>query len=148
VGQGQNLYVGNSAGGDVVTFGPGASGNTAPLQTFNPDDGDANLQSIAFSGGTLFLGLPGTGVGLFPAATVGVPGPTSVLDPPNLSYPGGIFVDDTVTPPVVYLVDFDGNAIYVIHTSGTPPNLALQSVTTISGQATGLNEPLDILVVK
>jgi len=148
VGQGQNLYVGNSAGGDVVTFGPGASGNTAPLQTFNPDDGDANIQSIAFSAGTLFLGLPGTGVGLFPADTVGVPGPTSVLDPPNLSYPGGIFVDDTVTPPVVYLVDFDANAIYVIHTSGTPPNLALQSVTTISGQATGLNEPLDILVVK
>ena len=53
-----------------------------------------------------------------------------------------------MTPPVVYLVDFSGNAIYVIQTSGVPPNLTLQSVTTISGQATGLSEPLDVLVVK
>jgi hypothetical protein len=147
-GQGQNLYVANSLGGDVATFSPGVSGNTEPFQLFNPLDGDANIQSIAFSGGTLFIGIPGTGVGLFPADSVGVPSPTSVLDPPALAYPGGVFVDDTVTPPVVYLVDFSGNAIYVIQTAGVPPNLTLQSVTTISGQATGLSEPLDVLVVK
>jgi hypothetical protein len=148
VGQGQVLYVGNAGGYDVATFAYGAQGNTEPINTFNPIDGDANIQSMAYSGGTLFLGIPGVGVGLFPADSTEVPDPSSALLPPGFVYPGGVFVDDTVTPPVVYLVDATGNAVYVMQTAGTLPNLTIQSVTTISGPATGLSEPLEVYVVK
>jgi hypothetical protein len=147
-GVGQVLYVANSFGDDVVTYSPHASGNVAPFSTFNPLDDGANIQSMAYGASTLFIGIPNVGVGLFPSDSTGVPNPSSSLEPEGFVYPGGVAVDTSVTPPVVYLVDFSANALYVIHTTGTPPNLSVQSVTTISGPATGLDEPLGILVVK
>jgi hypothetical protein len=145
---GQTLFVSNSHGGGVVSFAPGASGNATPFQLFVPDNGDSNPQSVAYGGNTLFLGVPGVGVELYPMNATGNPTASSTLLPPALNYPGGVAVDVTVSPPVVYLADYGGNALYVIYTSGELPNLTLQSVTTISGAATGLNAPLGVLLVK
>ena len=145
---GQVLYVANAFGDDVVSFNPGASGDAVPFARFNPLDEEANIQSMAYGGSTLFIGLPGTGVGLFPTNSTGNPNPSSSLLPSGFDYPGGVAVDTSVTPPVVYLVDYGGNAIYILHTAGTLPNLTIASITTISGASTGLDGPLDILVVK
>jgi hypothetical protein len=147
-GVGQVLYVANSFGDAVVSYSPHASGNVAPFSNFYPLDESANVQSMAYGASTLFLGLPELGVGLFPSDSTGNPNPSSTLLPEGFVYPGGVAVDTSVTPPVVYLVDFSANALYVIHTTGTLPNLSIQSVTTVSGPATGLDEPLGILVVK
>jgi hypothetical protein len=144
---GQPLYVANSFGGDVVTFSPGASGAATPLSTFNPGDETA-IQSMAYGAGTLFLGDPSLGVTLFPTSASGNATASSSLLPPGFEYPGGVFVDVTVNPPVVYLADWEINAVYVIQTAGTLPNLTLQSVVSISGGSTSLDEPLGVLVVK
>jgi hypothetical protein len=144
---GQPLYVANSFGGDVVTFSPGASGAATPASTFNPGD-ETQIQSMAYAQGTVFLGDPNAGVTLFPTSASGNATAASSLLPAGFEYPGGVFVDVTVNPPVVYLADWEVNTIYVIQTAGTPPNLTLQSVVSISGDSTLLDEPLGVLVVK
>ncbi len=143
----QPLYVANSFGGDVVTFSPGATGNATPLATFNPGD-ETQIQSLAYGSNTLLLGDPNVGVTLFPTNASGNATPSSSLVPSGFEYPGGVFVDVSVSPPTVYLADWEVNALYVIHTAGTLPNLSIESVVTISGGATGLDEPLGVLVVK
>jgi hypothetical protein len=147
--QGQNLIVANSFGGNIATFAPGASGDATPIRSFTPPAG-TNIQSLAYAAGTLFVGMPGIGFGLFPSTAKGSVSPVATIGSPNppISYPGGVFIDTTVTPPVLYLADYRSNAIYVVQTRGTPPNLAVAGVATISGPATGLNQPLGILVVK
>ena len=64
-----------------------------------------------------------------------------------LQYPGGVFVDRAVSPELIYVVDYEGNAIYVLTTSGTEPDLSIASVRTITGSNTTLSSPLQITVV-
>jgi hypothetical protein len=56
-------------------------------------------------------------------------------------------LDTTGAQPVLYVVDFSGNAIYVVDTTGSGTALAVGSVDTITGSDTMLSEPLDIAVV-
>ncbi len=144
-----NIYIANAFGGSVNVYAPGASGNTLPIRSFNPGAGQ-NIQSMSVSSNTIVLGSPGSGIlsyintataGTLPATTI----PGSATLP--ISYPGGMFLDTSVPQPVLYLVDFGAGAIYVIQTTGTAPNLGVQSVVTIKGAATGLSQPLGITVV-
>jgi hypothetical protein len=146
-GSGQPVYVANAFGGAVVTFSPGASGNATPVASFNPGAGD-NVQGMAYASNTFFLAVPGVGVALFPSNATGTPMPSSTLLPLSFTYPGGVAVDTSVTPPTVYLVDEEANEIFTILTAGALPNLTLQSSSFIGGTATNLSIPLDILVVK
>jgi hypothetical protein len=57
-------------------------------------------------------------------------------------------VDLTVSPPTAYLTDWEIDALYIIQTAGVLPNLTIANVVTITGGATGLNEPLGVLLVK
>jgi hypothetical protein len=151
-GVGQPLYVTNDTNGQTLTFGPGATGDATPSATFTPN-GATYSSGIAYASGTLFLGGiqqvedGASGVLLFPANSTGTPNPTSTLQPP-VETPSGVAVDVSVTPPVVYLLDSEVDSIYVMTTSGTPPNLGLQSVVTVTGDDTLLDEPAGILVVK
>ncbi len=147
VSAGQPLYVANSFNGVISTFPAGATGNASPSQNLNPT---GNLQGFAYASSTFFVAFPTTGVSLYPSSATGMTAPSSVLAPSTafpLQYSGGVTVDATVTPPVVYVVDYGGNAVYVLQTAGTLPNLTIQSVTTISGTATGLASPLGVHVV-
>lgn len=144
-----NVYIANAFGGTTNVYAPGASGNTLPIRTFNPGSSQ-NVQSMVVSGNTIMLASPGTGIlsylntaisGTLPSATL----PSSGTLP--LSYPGGVFLDTSGPQPVIYLVDYGSSAVYVIQTTGTAPNLGVQSVVTIKGAATGLSSPLGITVV-
>ena len=145
----RNVYIGNAFGGSMNVYAPGASGNTLPIRSFNPGAG-LNVQSQVVTSNTILLAAPGSGIlsyintataGTLPSTTI----PGSATLP--ISYPGGMFLDTSVPQPVLYLVDFGAGAIYVIQTTGTAPNLGVQSVVTIKGAATGLSQPLGITVV-
>jgi hypothetical protein len=143
----QQLWVGNAFGGNVTLFASGATGNAAPVASFTPPS--ANIQSLAYGDGTVFVGVPGAGVDLFPASSMGSATPAATFASNAqlpLQYPAGIFVDSSL-PPVVYLDDYQASAVYVIHTAGTAPNLMVASVVTIQGSATMLDGPLGIYVV-
>lgn len=150
----RNLYVANSFGGNIAVFAPGASGDSLPVRSFTLAAG-GNLQSIgvgANSGGNaIALGIPGRGIDLFALSAGGGALTAAATLAPSpalpLSYPGGVYFDNSVTPPVVYVNDFGANAVYVIQTAGTAPNLTVGSVRIISGAATGLSSPLGITVV-
>lgn len=145
---GQPIYVANSFGGLISTFDAGASGNVAPIRNLNTT---GNLQGLAYASSTFFLALPSTGIALYPTSATGSAAASSVLAPTAafaLSYPGGVTVDTSVSPPDVYVVDYGGSAVYVLHTAGTLPNLTIQSVTKIAGAATGLASPLRVHLVK
>ena len=58
-----------------------------------------------------------------------------------------MYLDTTRSPPVLYLVDYTGNAISVIQLSGTGTQLAAARVRTIVGADTGLANPLGIAVI-
>lgn len=150
----RNLYVANSFGGNIGVFAPGASGNSLPIRSFTLAAG-GNLQSISVGANSgnnaIALSIPGRGIDLFTLSASGgaltaaatlAPSPTLPL-----AYPGGIYFDNSVTPPVVYINDFSANAVYVVQTAGTAPNLTVGSVRIISGAATGLSSPLGITVV-
>jgi hypothetical protein len=145
-GSGQPVYVANSFGGNLVTFAAGASGNATPTASFTPLGN--NVQSLAYASNTFFVGTPGVGVALYPSDATGEPEPFSELVPLSFTYPGGVAVDTTVTPPTVYLVDYEASEVFIIQTSGVLPNLTLQSSPTLGGTATALSAPLGILVVK
>ncbi len=144
-----NIFIGNAFGGSVNVYAPGASGNTLPIRSFNPG-ASQNVQSLTVSGTTIVLSSPSGGILTYlttstnssAAATIG----SSTTFP--LSYPGGVYLDTSVPQPVLYVVDYAGNAIYVAQTAGAAPNLSLQSVATIKGPATGLISPLSITVVR
>lgn len=150
----KNVYVANAFGGNVAVFAAGNSGNTMPIRSFTMNaSGNAQSQSLGANSGAnaLAIGMPGRGVQLYdttagggavdPVATLA----TSTAFP--LSYPAGVFFDNSVTPPIVYVNDYGASAIYVIQTAGTAPNLTIASVRTIQGAATGLSAPLGITVV-
>jgi hypothetical protein len=145
-----NLWVGNAFGGDVALFAAGAKGNATPTASFTPTPA-ANIQSLAYGASTMFLGVPGAGIELFPTSATGSATAATTLSSSTqlpINYPAGIFVDSSASPPTVYLNDYGASAIYVIHTSGTSPNLTVTSVTTIQGSATALDGPLGIHVVQ
>jgi hypothetical protein len=147
--RGAYVIVGNSFGGNVAVFGPGTEGDQLPIRTLAPRAG-ANIQAIAFAASAIFLSVPGAGVDIYPSNALANAAPSATLGPPAVpvNYPGGIDVDVSVTPPVGYLGDYFGNAVFVIKTAGIAPNLTVDSVTSITGPATGLNGPLGVLVVK
>jgi hypothetical protein len=144
-----NIYIGNAFGGTVSVYAPGASGNSLPIRSFNPG-ASYNVQSTFVTPNTILIGAPGAGIvsyintattGTLPAATL-----AKTASFP-LSYPGGVFLDVSVPQPVLYVVDYSGNAVYVCQTTGTAPAIGLGTCATISGTATGLSLPLGILVV-
>ena len=143
------IVVSNSFGGGVQTFASDAMGNATPATTFTPT-GTSNIQSLAVSNNVIALADPSAGVQLYAADSTGNATPAATIassDKFTLSYPGGMFLDTTAAQPVLYLVDYSGNAIYVITTTGTGADLAVDTVRTISGATTGLQNPLDIFVV-
>jgi hypothetical protein len=145
----QNLWVANAFGGDVALFPAGSSGNATPTRSFTPMPA-TNIQSLGYGGGTLFVTAPSVGVELFASTTSGSASPAATLAGSMLplSYPGGVFIDSSTTPPTVFLVDYSANAVYLITTTGTAPNLAIGSVVTIQGAATLLSGPLGIFVAR
>jgi hypothetical protein len=144
------LVIGNSFGGNVSTFTQDASGDVAPLRSFQPMA--SNLQSIAAGGDTIFVTDPG-GAGLiqmYPLAATGSPTPATINNGGMLAvnYPGGVAVDLASDPPVIYLADYFGNALHVIHLAGSAPGFTVGSVEVIKGASTGLNGPGGIRVVR
>lgn len=147
----QNLVVGNSFGGAVETFAAGARGDVAPFRTFTPTS--ANLQGIADALDTIFVADPTTGVQEYAATAMasdsGSVQPSFTIanyDFP-IQYPGELQIDTQAAPPVLYFVDFSGNAVYVAPTSGSLPSLTVMSVASIQGAATSLSAPFGIAVV-
>jgi hypothetical protein len=149
----KNVYVGNAFGGNVAVFAPGASGNSLPIRSFTLNvSGNAQSMSLGANSGAnaIAIGMPGSGVQLYDTTASGAANPVATLAPSSsfpLSYPAGVFFDNSVSPPVVYVNDYSASAIYVIQTAGSAPNLTIASVKTIAGAATGLANPLGITVV-
>jgi hypothetical protein len=143
----QDLVVANSFGGTIATFAPGATGNAMPIRSFTPTPA-TNLQAIAFADETLFVATPNGFLSLFPSSATGDATAVATFSSLSVQYPGGVAVDTTTTQPVVYLVDYTGDVINVIQTTGTAPTFAPGTVTTIQGPATELQSPLDIAVVR
>ena len=143
------LWVANAFGGDVALFAGQATGNATPTTSFTPASA-ANIQSLAYGENTLFLGVPGAGIALYPTSATGSASAAATLGGTTqlpISYPAGMFVDVTSSPPTVYLDDYGASAVYVIHTAGAAPDLTVASVTTIQGAATGLSGPVGVYVV-
>ncbi|MFO0837037.1 MAG: hypothetical protein U1D55_00800 [Phycisphaerae bacterium] len=145
----RNLFVANVFGGNVQVFPPGASGDTLPIRSFSPG-ASLNVQAMAYGNNAVFLSVPGGVINQYVATVTGNVTPSSAITSSSISvqYPAGIAVDTSVTPPVIYLADYFGDAILVIQTAGIAPFLTVSNVTTISGSATGLDGPLGLLVVK
>lgn len=150
-GIGPNVVVANAFGGKVVVFAPFTPGDQFPIRTLSPRSG-ANVQSLAIGGNTLALSIPGAVVDFYaPTAATNAPPAATIQSSPDklpVQYPAGIAIDATVTPPVGYLADVNGDSVYVIHTVGVQPALAVDAVTKISGDHTKMDSPLGILVVK
>lgn len=117
---------------------------------FSP--GPINLQSIAVAGNTVFVtdGSASKIVQMFPTSATDMPASASFGNggPLDVSYPGGVAVDGSESPPVIYLADFSGNAVHVIHLAGTSPDFTVASVDVIKGASTRLAMPLGIRIVK
>lgn len=146
----QDLVVGNAFGGLVSTFAPGATGDVAPLRSFTPTP-TTNLQALALADGTLFLSTPGVPLSLFSPTSTGSATPAATFSGAaslTVQYPGGVAVDTSATPPVVYLVDYGGAAIYMIQTTGSAPLFGAGAVTSLTGPATSLQSPLDVVIVR
>ncbi len=143
------LYVANSFGGNVSVWTLDQRGDVAPARSFEPNA--SNLQSMTYSNGTVFIAQPSSGILMFDAHATGTPAPMMMpfAAPLTVGYPGGMFLDPSGPDgqPVIYLADYTGNAIHIITTSGTAPNLAVASVETIQGSMTQLASPLGIRVV-
>ncbi len=144
-----NVYIANAFGGSVNVYAPGASGNTLPIRSFQPGSGQ-NLQGMFVASNSILLTSPGSGIISYPSSAGTGTSPATTI-PSNatlpISYPGGVFLDASVPQPVLYVVDYSAGAIYIVKTTGTAPNLGVQTVTKISGALTGLSQPLGITVV-
>ncbi|MFT3699997.1 MAG: hypothetical protein QM831_43030 [Kofleriaceae bacterium] len=142
------IVIGNSFGGAIETFTSGQQGNVAPTSSFVPAAG-YNIQSIALSSQSILVTSSGIGVDFYPrdAANGASPSGSIAAADIGLSYPGGIYFDDTSTPKRIYLADYSANAVFVLDLAGTEPNFTIQAKRKISGPSTMLNQPLDIAVV-
>jgi hypothetical protein len=143
----QDLVVGNSFGGTVSTFAPGATGNATPIGSFTPTP-TTNLQAIAFADATLFVATPDGLLSLFSPSATGDAMAAATFSSLSVEYPAGVAIDTTTAQPVVYLVDTSGGVINIIQTTGSAPMFAPGTVTTIQGTATGLQTPLGIAIVR
>lgn len=145
----KNIYIGNAFGGTVNVYAPGAQGNTLPIRTITPGAGQ-NLQCTQLSGNTITMTSPGVGILMYLSTAAASAPPASTIPKSTtlpIAYPGCAYLDTSVAQPVLYVVDFSGNALYVAQTAGSAPNLSVTSVVTISGGLTGLTAPLGIAVV-
>jgi hypothetical protein len=142
-----DIIVGNAFGGVVATFAAGSTGSAAPTRTFTP--ASTNLQDIAVGTNAIAVTTPGDGVDIYALDTTGAGTPVATLTSTDfpLNYPGGVYIDRAVTPEVIYVVDYGGDAIYALTTAGSEPNLSIASVRAISGSDTTLAGPLHISVV-
>jgi hypothetical protein len=138
----RDLFVANAFDGQVSLFAPGQSGDQFPVRSFRPG---GNTQSIAYGSASVLLGA-GSTINLYHSTASGDTAWVGQI--PNVGYTGDIYFDTDVTPPVIYVADFFGNAIHIIQTVGTPPFLSVNSVKTIQGPATGMSGPYGVLVVK
>jgi len=144
-----NLIVQNAFGGVVSTFAPGIQGDQLPIRSFSPG-ASVNAQSVATGNNAIFVSLPGPSIAEYPLASQGNSPASSSMANYSASagtFPGGIVIDTHVTPPVMYVVDYSHNAVYVIQTAGVAPFLTVDSVRTISGPTTGLHGPTGIAVI-
>lgn len=141
----RNLYVANAFGGIVGVFAPGTMGNQLPIRSFSPG---GNTQGIAVGNNAVLISTGGGGINQYPETATGSPTPSGNLAPSGLQYSGGMYFDTSVTPPVVYVVDYSGNSVFIIQTAGLAPFLTVDSFTVIQGSATGINAPVGITVVK
>ena len=142
--------IANSFGGTVETFATGAMGDAMPIRSFTPA-GSQNTQAIVAGGGVILLSSPSDGIDIYDAMATGTASPVATIAPSTMlpiSYPGGMYLDVAMSPPVIYLADFGANAIYVIQTAGTLPQLTVASVRTISGATTTLSQPLEVIVAR
>lgn len=139
----RDLYVANAFGGTVGLFGPGQTGDQLPVQSFSPG---GNTQSIAYGNAAVLLGTGGSGINQYPKTASGNAAASGNIG--GIGYTGGIFFDTDVTPPVIYVADFSGNAIHIIQTVGVAPFLTAGTTTTIQGPSTGLENPYGVLVIK
>ena len=145
----RNIVVSNAFGGTVETFAPGSLGNVPPIRSFTPV-GAPNIQSLFTGGGVIALSAPGDGIELFPQSANGDAVPATATIGPSMlpvQYPGGTFLDVSVSPHVLYVVDYTGGAVYVAETSGTGAALTVTSVRTLQGATTTLVHPYGIVVV-
>lgn len=145
----RNLVVANSFGGSVETFAPGSTAGATPFRTFTPA-GNQNTQSEIAAGGVIILASPADGLDIYPADTTGAAAtPTATIGQAMLplQYPGGMYLDASVSPPVLYVNDYVGNAIFVVQTTGSGAALGVGSVRKIVGPTTTLSNPLGITVV-
>ncbi|HEX7702959.1 MAG TPA: hypothetical protein VF403_19610 [Kofleriaceae bacterium] len=143
-----NFYIANSFGGSISTFAPGATGEATPMYTFTPS-ASYNIQSMSVLTHSIAVTVPGTGIVLFDAQATGTASPIGTIDGAtfSLGYPGGIFIDTSVTPTLIYVADFGAASIHVLEMAGTEPNLTVSAMHTIAGPTTTLSQPLDIVVV-
>ncbi len=139
----RDLFVANAFGGNVSLFAPGQSGDQFPVRSFNPG---GNTQSIAYGSAAILLGNGGSGINEYHSTASG--NTMAVGNIGGIGYTGGIYFDTDVTPPVIYVADFFGNAVHIIQTVGVPPFLSIDTITTIQGPSTGLSSPYGVLVVK
>ncbi len=150
-GVGPNVVVANAFGGKVVVFAPFSPGDQLPIRTLSPRSG-ANVQSLAIAGNTLALSIPGAIIDFYaPTAATNAPPAATISSSPDklpVQYPAGIAIDASVTPPVGYLSDYNGDSVYVIHTVGVAPGLAVDTVTKIGGGETQIDGPAGVIVVK
>jgi len=143
-----DIVASNSFGGAFVTFTAGQMGNVAPVRAFTPQ-GVGNAQGWALGATAIAITNPGQGVSFFDRQATGTPSPIGTLDGTTfgLSYPGAIYIDETSTPTLIYVVDFGSNAIHVLEVSGTEPNYTITTMRTISGPSTMLSAPIGLAVV-
>lgn len=143
------LIVGNAFGGVVETFTADAQGDVAPARSFSP--GSVNLQSLAYADDVISATVPSVGVVIYPRDATGTPTPAATIPFDAMlpvQYPAGIAVDTTVSPPILYVVDYSGGALYIAQTTGTAPNLTIAHSDVLQGSATGLVSPLVVQIIR
>lgn len=143
------LIVGNAFGGVVETFTADAQGDVVPARSFSP--GNGNLQSLVYADDLIFATVPSVGIEIFPRDATGTPAPAATIPFDAMlpvQYPAGIAVDTTASPPILYVVDYSGGALYIAQTTGTAPNLTVAHADVLSGTATGLASPLVVQIIR
>ena len=143
-----NFYMANSFGGSITTFAPGATGDASPTYALMPS-ASYNIQSMSVLTHSIAVTVPSTGIVLFDAKATGPASPVGTIDGVTfaLGYPGGIFIDTSVSPTLIYVADYGTASIHVLEMAGTEPNLTISAMHTIAGPTTTLSQPLDIVVV-
>lgn len=141
-----SLVTGNAFGGTIETFPADASGDLAPVRTFQPSA--SNLQWLVVADSTIFVVDPTAGLVQYPAAATGTADgfAQAFTAPLTVQYPGGVWVDAALEQPDLYIVDYTAGSVYVAHTSGRAPNLKVETVDVLSGPATA--GALEVRVVR